>query len=115
MEKEHNEVGVKYDNGKPMPGTAIEIFPRAIMEVGRCIEYGTHKYPEVHNWEKLDGADRRYRDALMRHLIKHIVGSEIDMESGIYHLAHVAWNALALCELFLKTKELEWDERNSTK
>lgn len=94
--------GIKYDNGKPMVGTLVEIFPNALMEVGKCIEYGTHKYPDVHNWEKLDGAMRRYQDALMRHLIKHNLGIREDDESHILHLSHMAWNALAILELYMK-------------
>ena len=33
--------GVKYDTGKPLVGTLCRIFPNALLEVGKCIEFGT--------------------------------------------------------------------------
>lgn len=42
-------IGKKYDNGKPMAGTLTDVFSRALLAVGACIEYGTHKYPDPKN------------------------------------------------------------------
>jgi len=94
--------GLKFDNSKPMPGAMVKIFPDALMEVGKCIEYGTHKYPEVDNWKKVENAEQRYLDALMRHLLKHHRGDREDDESHLLHLSHVAWNALAILQLYLE-------------
>lgn len=93
--------GKKYDNGKPMPGTLVNVFPEALLAVGATIEFGTHKYPDPRNWRKVEGANKRYQDSLMRHLIKHNMGEVNDRETGIPHLAHMAWNALAILELYL--------------
>lgn len=93
--------GKKYDGGKSMAGTLVNVFPNALMAVGMCIEFGTHKYPKSDNWKKVEGASKRYQDSLMRHLIKHNVGIVKDSETGIIHLAHMAWNALAILELYL--------------
>ncbi len=64
--------GKKYDNGKPMVGTLVNVFPEALLAVGATIEFGTHKYPDPRNWRKVEGANKRYQDSLMRHLIKLI-------------------------------------------
>lgn len=99
------EKGLKYDTGKPLVGTMLNVFPYALMEIGAVIEFGTHKYPDPNNWKLVDNAKTRYQDALMRHLLKHNQGKEIDNETGKPHLAHVAWNALAILELYLREKE----------
>ncbi|MCM1324115.1 MAG: DUF5664 domain-containing protein [Acetobacter sp.] len=104
--------GKKYDTGKPMPGTLIRVFPNALMEVGKCIEFGTHKYPDPSNWKKVDGAKTRYVDSLMRHLLKHFMGIYQDEETGLPHLAHAAWNALAILELQFM-EPIEYDNRNN--
>lgn len=97
--------GVKYDTGKPLVGTLCRIFPNALLEVGKCIEFGTHKYPEVDNWQRVDDAFNRYQDAMIRHLLKHNIGKEFDEETGLLHLSHMAWNALAILELYTRSKE----------
>lgn len=94
--------GKKYDNGKPMAGTLTDVFSRALMAVGACIEFGTHKYPDPKNWQLVDNGIKRYRDAMVRHLLKYNAGIEKDEETGLPHLAHMCWNALAMCELYLK-------------
>lgn len=99
--------GVKYDTGKPLVGTLCRIFPNALLEVGKCIEFGTHKYPEVDNWQRVDDAFNRYQDAMIRHLLKHNLGQENDEETNLYHLSHMAWNALAILELYIREKENE--------
>lgn len=97
--------GVKYDDNKPLVGDCLAIFGRAIMAVGECILKGQEKYPEIDNWKRVKDAERRYTNALIRHLIKHLTGIEKDKESGLTHIQHVAWNALAICELYLEKKD----------
>ena len=99
--KKHPEAseGKKYDNGKPMIGTIFKVFPHALTAIGQCIEFGTHKYPDPENWKKVEGAADRYRDSLARHLTSHILGEIYNDETAIINLAHMAWNALAICEL----------------
>lgn len=105
--------GVKYDTGKPLVGTLCRIFPNALLEVGKCIEFGTHKYPEVDNWQRVDDAFNRYQDAMIRHLLKHNTGKEIDEETGLYHLSHMVWNALAILELYIRSKENDNSQENA--
>lgn len=96
--------GIKYDKAKPLAGDVLQIFGKTIMGVGQCILKGAEKYPEIDNWKRVKNAEQRYTNALVRHLIKHLTGEEMDKESGLPHLQHVAWNALAVCELYLERK-----------
>ena len=93
--------GKKYDAGKSMVGTLCRVFPRALLEIGKCIEFGTHKYPDPANWKKVEGAYKRYQDSMMRHYLKHCSDITNDEETGILHLAHMCWNGLAVLELYL--------------
>lgn len=102
--------GKKYDNGKPMVGTLTDVFSRALMVVGACIEYGTHKYPDPKNWQLVDNGIKRYRDAMMRHLLKYNAGIDKDEETGLPHLAHMCWNALAILELYMQEHKDELDK-----
>lgn len=102
--------GKKYDSGKSMVGTLCRVFPRALLAIGLCIEAGTHKYPDPNNWKKVEDRFNRYMDSEVRHLLKHNMGVEIDSESKILHLAHSAWNALAILETFLEENKDKYDE-----
>lgn len=102
--------GLKFDTGKPMVGSMLQIFPRALLAVGGCVSKGREKYPNIDNWQYVENGIVRYRDALMRHLIKYSMGIDIDEESGQPHLAHVAWNALAILELYLQEHQEIVDE-----
>ena len=45
-------------------------------------------------------------DAMMRHLLAMDVDPDgLDPETGLPHLAHIAWNALAVLELQARRKE----------
>lgn len=105
-----NGTGKKYDNGKPMAGTLTDVFSRALMAVGACIEYGTHKYPDPKNWQLVDNGIKRYRDAMVRHLLKYNAGIDKDEETKLPHLAHMAWNALAILELYMQEHKDELDK-----
>lgn len=101
--------GKKYDTGKSMVGTLCRVFPRALLGVGKCIEFGTHKYPKPDNWKLVDGAYTRYQDSLMRHYLKFLAGEMRDSETNLLHLAHMAWNCLAVLELYLMEHKEEFD------
>lgn len=105
-----NQEGKKYDNGKPMAGTLTDVFSRALMAVGACIEFGTHKYPDPKNWQLVDNGIKRYRDAMIRHLLKYNAGIDKDEETKLPHLAHMAWNALAILELYMQEHKDELDK-----
>ena len=99
--------GKKYDSGKSMVGTLCRVFPRALLGVGQCIEFGTHKYPNPDNWKLVDGAFTRYQDSMMRHYLKFLAGQKKDSETNLLHLKHMVWNALAVLELYLMENEDE--------
>lgn len=93
--------GKKYDSGKSMAGTLCRVFPHALLGVGQCIEFGTHKYPNPKNWQLVERAFERYQDSMMRHYLKFLAGETKDGETNLLHLKHMAWNALAILELYL--------------
>ena len=59
---------------------------------------------EVRTWERLHVKDgqKRYTDAMSRHLLQDLSGEVYDQESGLHHATAVAWNALARLELTLR-------------
>jgi hypothetical protein len=94
---------VKHDHGKPRVGLMMRGFPRAMLAVAEVTTFGAEKY-EPDGWQHVDGGIERYNDALDRHLLaRHI--SRVDSESQLPHLAHAAWNALAVLELELRRLE----------
>ena len=68
--------------------------PQALLEVARVAGFGTDKY-ERYNF--LKGYDWSLSfDALCRHLFAWWSGEDNDPESGLSHMGHVGWHALAL-------------------
>ena len=84
----------------PVVMGAIQMFPRALMEIAKLSEHGRKKYdlkcfdPFV-DMEGLDPFEVR-TNALGRHLIKEVT------DGDPVHITAVAWNALARLEWFLK-------------
>lgn len=98
--------GKKYDAGKaPMGQGFLAYFPNGAAEVADISAYGSKKYDTPYadkGWLRVEGAAGRYLDALVRHVTAYAGGETIDSESGKRHMAHAAWNALALLELVKK-------------
>ena len=90
--------GAKLDAGKNRLGLVITGFARAIEKVGRVGTYGAIKYTP-NGWRSVPNGQERYIDAMYRHLLKHASGEAMDPDTGIQHLAHAAWNILAVLEL----------------
>jgi Domain of unknown function (DUF5664) len=99
-----NEPGAKADAGKNRVGLMVSGFSLALNRVAEVTTFGANKYTP-NGWLSVPSANERYNDALYRHLIES-VHHPIDPETGIEHLAHAAWNVLALLELQLR-KELQ--------
>jgi len=95
--------GLKYDEGKNRMGLMCEGFSRALWEVARVSTFGANRYG-ANNWQHLKNPKERYMDALCRHLFQHLQGKKVDDESGLLHLQHMCWNALALLEFELEGK-----------
>lgn len=75
--------------------------PQLVKAVAEVRMYGTEKYGDSENWRKVE--PKRYVDALYRHLLAYIEGNEVDEESGLSHLAHMACNiSFLLDEDYLK-------------
>ena len=63
-------------------------------DIVRSLTWGAVKYTPDDNWKKVEPGVSRYTAALMRHLVAHLKGENIDKETGIPHLALVAVDAL---------------------
>ena len=95
--------GTKYDNGKPPVAEFLLDFAPEIMEVAKVWKFGADKYAKS-NWKKVEGGKERYMNALFRHLLQSEI-EPTDSESGMSHLVHAVFNALA-------TLHFEIEERN---
>lgn len=76
----------------------ITQFSKALIEVGHVGTFGAEKYTPFGFLSVPNGVDR-YTDAMMRHFLHDFV---LDEDSGLPHLVHAAWNALARLELELR-------------
>jgi hypothetical protein len=85
------EAAAHYDAGKPrydlIPADALE-------ELAKVYGAGAAKYSD-RGWG-VGMSWSRYFGSLMRHCWAWWRGEELDPETGLHHLAHAAWNALAL-------------------
>lgn len=93
-----HEPGTKLDAHKPRTGLVLLDFRNALTEVAKVGTFGATKYTE-HGWLLVPNGYERYTDALFRHLLAN---EPYDSDSGLYHAAHTAWNALARLELLLR-------------
>lgn len=80
----HNEGKLRYDL---VPPEWLEVLAHVMTK-------GAEKY-EPRNWEKGMEWSKCYA-SLMRHVQAWYAGEDTDQESGLPHMAHAAWNALAL-------------------
>lgn len=97
------EESPKFDYGKPILGTVLSDFGDALEAVGEVGTYGARKY-SVGGWLTVSNGYTRYWNALFRHLFASL-REEFDSESNLPHLAHAAWNALAILQLALNRKK----------
>lgn len=102
--KSPQDAGSKLDLGKaPVRTGLLEYFPRACMAVANVSAYGAKKYT-WNGWETVPDGARRYGDAEVRHICEQAISGKPDIESGLEHAAHEAWNALARLEILLRGK-----------
>ena len=100
---EDKDQSAKADKGKLELSLVNPELVKAVAEVRM---YGTEKYGDSENWRKVE--PKRYVDALYRHLLAYIEGNEVDEESGLSHLAHMACNiSFLLNKEYLKEHESE--------
>lgn len=99
-----SDPGAKLDQGKNRLGLVLFGFARALEEVGKVGTYGANKYSD-NGWMQVADGERRYTDAMFRHLMKEAKGEDTDQDTGFFHAAHAAWNALARLDLMIKNRE----------
>jgi hypothetical protein len=88
-------MALRYDSGKIRHDL---IPPHALNELAKVYTMGAKKYAP-HNWRK-GMAWSRVLGSLKRHLNEIEMCNDYDEESGLYHAAHVAWNAITLLEYY---------------
>jgi hypothetical protein len=101
--------GAKLDAGKtPVFRGAVDYFPRALTKVAGVSFAGAQKYTWK-GWESVPDGINRYSDAAMRHRVKQSIEGPYDLDflnalppQKILHLAQIAWNDLAVLELYLR-------------
>ena len=102
---DQHDSGAKLDEGKPRVALVLGSFSRALLEVSKVGTDGAIEYSD-NGWKEVPNGIERYDDAMLRHwLAKAKVA--IDKKSGFLHLAHMAWNVLAVLELTLLEDEVE--------
>lgn len=94
------ENGRKYDGDKPRCDLLLD-FRNALLAVADVTTFGAQKY-RPHDWLNVPDGYTRYKAALVRHLLHE----GPDDESGLDHLAHLAWNALAVLELHIRSRDI---------
>ena len=91
--------GIKLDTEKPRMDLVLRGFSHAIEDVADVGTYGAHKYTDD-GWQSVENGIERYLSAMIRHYLKYRQGEMYDTESELPHLSHMAWNALAVLELW---------------
>lgn len=87
--------GLKFDGGKVRPS----LLPiDSLTKICEVLEFGAQKYKE-NSWQTVPEGEKRYLDALMRHVFAHANGEETDPETGLSHLSHAGCNILFLLHL----------------
>ena len=91
----------KGDKGKVRMSLLLASMAPAVKAVAEVLTFGAEKY-SAESWKQVINAEERYTDALYRHLNAIHSGEEVDSESGLLHLSHVACNAMFLLSLHLE-------------
>jgi hypothetical protein len=81
----------------PLYSGVLSYFPDALCAVARLSKYGNEKHhpgKKTLQWSRETSAD--HLDCIARHLLDY---ARVDRGSGEYHMAAVAWRALAVLQL----------------
>jgi hypothetical protein len=82
----------------------ISDFHLALQSVARVTAMGNEKHGPLGGWRWVPGFKKEYQNKKARHAIAGLVDDGgLDEESGLPHLAHEAWNALALLQFALES------------
>jgi hypothetical protein len=101
-EAEKKSGGLKFDTGKP----PIELLdPEWLDGVAQVLAFGAKKYA-AHNWRK--GIQvTRLLGGIFRHGFAILRGEDIDPESGLPHVHHLACGAMFLSWMMQHRKEMD--------
>jgi hypothetical protein len=100
----------RHNSGKLRP----TLFPVVVYkEVLKVFQFGAVKYGDF-NWQK-GFMYRDCADSLERHWLEWKEGQDRDLESNLYHLAHIIANAAFLLYYQLMGTYSHLDNRNETK
>lgn len=88
---EDSKVGMRFNAGK----ARWDLLPEdSLAELVQVYTMGAEKYA-ARNWERGLSMTGCFA-SMMRHAWAWMRGENTDPESGLHHMAHVAWNALAI-------------------
>lgn len=96
----------RYNHNKPR----MSLVPYdGVVEVARVLEFGASKY-DAHNWRKGLPFSQTI-DSIERHVGAFKNGEDLDLESNLSHMAHVATNALFLLQYIKDGMDVQFDDR----
>jgi hypothetical protein len=98
---------MKKDAGKTLMGLVYRDFALPLRFVAKVGTMGAKKYARGLWMEIPQEEVYRLEDAMFRHWDAYVSGEFTDAESGLPHLAHFAWNAIALLYFALKKRGAE--------
>lgn len=101
-----NAKGLKYDSGKPRMDLIDSEFLTGLAYV---LSFGADKYT-ANNWRAGINYSRVIA-SMFRHLTAINKGEDVDKESGMLHIDHLACGAMFLSN-FIHTKRVELDDRH---
>lgn len=77
-------------------------FPNAMYAIAQVMTWAAeNKGYKPNDWKNLPDSFMAFTGATGRHRVKRLKGEDLDDESGLLHLAHEAFNVLALLETTL--------------
>lgn len=105
----HSKIGQKHNEGKlPLDIMLTVQFPKAIQAVCKATLFGHEKYKDTDldwlNYKRVRGGSTTYANACQRHNFNKLGR---DDQSGLPHIVHKCWNALAELELWIEENKYE--------